>query len=141
MGFGFRLSGLISSLSTLWARRRPRRPHPPLLLFLPKSPRNCAPERERERPSERRRKNQSAATLLVGVGLFIHSTPSSLPFLVRPTPPPPSPLHAPLRSTQVRARLLWIQCFPLRFRLRAWVRASGSVSSLNPVCKCVAFGL
>lgn len=104
MGFGFRLCGLISSLSTLWARRRPRRPHPPLLLFLPKSPRNCAPERERERPSERRRKNQSAATLLVGVGLFIHSTPSSLPFLVRPTPPPPlpsTPRSDPLRCVLV----------------------------------------
>uniref|UniRef100_A0A0E0Q1F2 AAA+ ATPase domain-containing protein n=1 Tax=Oryza rufipogon TaxID=4529 RepID=A0A0E0Q1F2_ORYRU len=102
MGFGFRLSGLISSLSTLWARRRPRRPHPPLLLFLPKSPRNCAPERERERPSERRRKNQSAATLLVGVGLFIHSTPSSLPFLVRPTPPPLSPPRpAPIHSAKM----------------------------------------
>uniref|UniRef100_A0A0E0AD14 AAA+ ATPase domain-containing protein n=1 Tax=Oryza glumipatula TaxID=40148 RepID=A0A0E0AD14_9ORYZ len=65
------------------------------------NPHATAHRRERERPSERRRKNQSAATLLVGVGLFIHSTPSSLPFLVRPTPPPSPPRPAPIHSAKM----------------------------------------
>lgn len=83
------------------AATSPPSPSPPLPPQIPTQLRTG--ERERERPSERRRKNQSAATLLVGVGLFIHSTPSSLPFLVRPTPPPlPStPRSDPLRCVLV----------------------------------------
>lgn len=120
------------------AATSPPSPSPPLPPQIPTQLRTG----EREREAKRAEEEKSICRYPPRRCRAIYTLHSLLPPLPSSAhPPPPSPLHAPLRSTQVRARLLWIQCFPLRFRLRAWVRASGSVSSLNPVCKCVAFGL